>query len=107
MNPQRSTTVAAACYPAVVIAAWAVVSLGGMGSPHINTSAAAQVVERLAPALAASVELAAVPQAAAMGYAAVGNTDEATAAEFVTQSLIGTQPLPGTTSAPEEPRPVA
>ena len=90
MNPQRSTTVAAACYPAVVIAAWAVVSLGGMGSPRIDTSAAAHVVERLAPALAASVELAAAPQTAAIGYAAVGNTDVAAAAEFMTQPLTGT-----------------
>ena len=100
MNPQRSTTVAAACYPTVVIAAWAVVSLGGIGSPRIETAGAAHVVERLAPALAASVELAAAPQTAAIGYTAVGNTDVATAGEFMTQ------PLTGTTSAPEEPRPI-
>jgi hypothetical protein len=100
MNPQRSTAVAAACYPTVVIAAWAVVSLGGMGSPRIDTSTAAHVVERLAPALAASVELASVPQAAAMGYNAVVNTDVATAAEVLTQ------PLTDTTAAPEEPRPI-
>jgi len=100
MNPQGSTTVAAACYPAVVIAAWAVVSLGGIGSPRIETAGAAHVVERLAPALAASVELAAAPQTAAIGYTAVGNTDVATAGEFMTQ------PLTGTTSAPEEPRPI-
>ena len=104
MNPRGSETIAAACYPTVVIAAWAVVSLGGMGSPRIDTSGAAHVVERLAPALAASVELAAAPQTAAptavLGYAAVGNTDVAAAAEFMTQ------PLTGTTSAPEEPRPI-
>ncbi len=100
MNPQRSTTVAAACYPAVVIAAWAVVSLGGMGSPPIETAAAAQVVQRLAPALAASVELAAAPPTAAMGYAAVGNTDEATAADFLVT------PAPETATASDEPQPV-
>jgi len=98
MNPRGSATIAAACYPTVVIAAWAFVSLTGIGSPRFETSAAAHVVERLAPALAASVELAAAPQTAAIGYAAVGNTDVAAAAEFMTQ------PLTGTTSAPEEPR---
>src|SRR5450631_966259 len=45
MNPRRSATVAAAFYPAVVIAGWAFVSLAGNGSPHIATSAAAHVVE--------------------------------------------------------------
>jgi hypothetical protein len=112
MNPQGSTTVAAACYPAVVIAAWAVVSFGGMGSPRIDSAAAAHAVDRLAPALAANLELAAVPRAAgpkvasevaskvALGYAAVGNSEVAAAAEFVTQ------PLTETTPAPEAPRPI-
>ena len=59
MNPRRSATVAAAFYPAVVIAGWAVVSLAGIGSPRIETSGAAQVVDRLAPSLTANFELAA------------------------------------------------
>ena len=100
MNPQGSATVAAACYPAVVIAAWAVVSLGGMGSPRIDTAGAAHVVEQLEPALAASVELAAVPKATAAGYAAVSNTDVATAVGFMTQ------PLTAAISAPEQPQPI-
>jgi D-alanyl-D-alanine carboxypeptidase len=100
MNPQRSATVAAAFYPAVVIAGWAVVSLAGMGSPYIETSGAAHVVDRLAPSLAANFELAAAPQPAAMGYAAVGNTDVATAAEFLAK------PVTDTTAAPDKPQPI-
>ncbi|MES2198292.1 MAG: hypothetical protein V4517_28060 [Pseudomonadota bacterium] len=108
MTPQGSTTVAAACYPAVVIAAWAVVSFGGMGSPRIDSAAAAHAVDRLAPALAANLELAAAPRTTvskavpkvALSYAAVGDSEVAAAAEFVTQ------PLTETTPAPEAPRPI-
>ena len=100
MNPRGSATVAAACYPAVVIAAWAVVSLTGMGSPRFETSAAAHTVVPPPSSLAANFELAAAPQPAAMSYAAVGNTDVVTTAAFVTQPLAAIAP------APEEPRPV-
>jgi hypothetical protein len=100
MNPRRSTTVAAAFYPAVVIAGWAVVSLAGIGSPRIGISGAAHVVDRLAPSLTANVELAAAPRTAAMGYAAVGNTDVAAAAEFLAR------PVPETATASVEPQPV-
>lgn len=119
MNPQRSTTVAAACYPAVVIAAWAVVNLGGMGSPHINTATAAHVVERLAPALAASVELAVAqqagvtvaaptkaPQTIAASYAVPETPEVAAAAELVAMPLAYTKPVPEVTSAEAESRPV-
>ncbi|MDP1585044.1 MAG: D-alanyl-D-alanine carboxypeptidase family protein [Bradyrhizobium sp.] len=119
MNPQRSTTVAAACYPAVVIAAWAVVNLGGMGSPHINTATAADVVERLAPTLTASVELAAPPQASATvapptkaphtiaaSYAVPETPEVAAAAELVAMPLAAAKPVPEATSAETEPRPI-
>jgi hypothetical protein len=99
MNPRRSATVAAAFYPAVVIAGWAVVSLAGIGSPRIGISGAAHVVDRLAPSLTANVELAAA-QTAAIGYAAVRNTDVAAAAEFLAR------PVPDTTTAADEPQPV-
>ena len=62
MNPR---TAAATCYPAVVIAAWAVVSLGGNGSPRIETAGAAHVVDRIAPALAANLDFAIAPPASA------------------------------------------
>jgi hypothetical protein len=91
---------AAAFYPTVVIAGWAFVSLAGIGSSRIETSSAAHVVDRLAPSLTASVELAAAPQTAAMGYAAVGNTDLAAAAEFLAR------PVPKTATASNEPQPV-
>jgi hypothetical protein len=100
MNPRRSATGAAAFYPAVVIAGWAVVSLAGIGSPRIETSGAAHVLDRLAPSLAANFELAAAPQPAAMGYAAVGNTDVATAADFLAR------PVSERPTASDAPRPV-
>lgn len=100
MNPRRSAIGAAALYPTLVIAGWAVVSLVGTGSSRIETSATAQVVDRLAPSLAANVELAAAPQTAAMGYAPVGNTDVATAVEFLAR------PVPETAAASEEQQPV-
>lgn len=100
MNPRRSAIVAAALCPTVVIAGWAVVSLASIGSPRIENTPAAHVLDRVAPSLAASVELAAAPQTAAMGYAPVGNTDIATAAEFLAR------PVPDTASASEEQQPV-
>jgi hypothetical protein len=100
MDPQRSATLAAAFYPTVVIAGWAVVSLAGIGSPRIEASRAAHVVDRVAPSMTASVEPAVAPQTAAMGYAAVGNTDVATAAESVAR------PVPGTAIASDESHPV-
>ena len=100
MKPRRSEIGAAAFYPAVVIAGWAVVSLAGIGSPHIEASGAAHVVDRLAPALAANVGQATAPLTGGMAYAAAGNIDAATAAEFMTQ------PLTGPTSAPKEPQPI-
>jgi hypothetical protein len=96
MNLRRSATVAAAFYPTVVIAGWAVVSLVGIGSLRIETSGAAHVVDRLGPSLTASVELAAAPQTAAMAYAAVDNADVATAVEFMAK------PVTETTAAPAE-----
>jgi hypothetical protein len=105
MNPRRSATVAAAFYPALVIAGWAVVSLAGIGSPRIETSAAAHVVDRLAPSLTANADFTATPQATAaaapqtatMSYAAPGNADVATAAEFmakpVTETTAEQQPV--------------
>src|SRR5437870_98466 len=99
MDPRRSAIAAAAFYPAVVIVGWAAVSLAGIGSPRIETSGAAHIVDRLAPSLAANVDLAAAPQTAAMGYAAVGNADVATAAEFLAN------PVAETATAPEAPQP--
>ena len=108
MNPRRSATVAAAFYPAVVIAGWAFASLAGIGSPRIATSAAAHVVDRLAPSLTANADFTAAPQAAAaataqtttMSYAAPGNADVATAAEFMAK------PVTETTAAPAEQQPI-
>ena len=65
MNPQRSTTVTAVIYPAVVIAGWAFVSLAGTGSHRIDNSAAAHVVDRLAPSLAANVDFTSTVRATA------------------------------------------
>ena len=58
-----------------------------------------QAVERPAPFLTASVELAAAPPTAAISYAPVGNTDVATIAEFLAR------PVPEA-AVPEKPQPV-
>jgi hypothetical protein len=100
MNPRRSATVAAAFYPTVVMAGWAVVSLAGIGSLRIETSIAAHVVNPVASSLTADVELAAAPQTAAMGHAAVDNADVATTVEFPAK------PAPETATASDEPHPV-
>jgi hypothetical protein len=108
MNPRRSATVTAAFYPTVVIAGWVVVSLAGIGSPRIENSAAAHVVDRLAPSLAANAEamaapqviIAATPQIVTMSYAAPGNADVATAAEFLAK------PVAETPAAPDKPQPI-
>jgi hypothetical protein len=120
MNPRRSATVAAAFYPTVIIAGWAFVHLAGIGSPRVENSPAAQIVERLAPSLAANVELAAAPQVTAaaielaaapqltaaatppamtMSYATPGNSDVATTAEFMAKPVADT-----TATVPDKPQ---
>ena len=113
MNPRRSALITAAFYPAAVVAGWAFVSLAGIGSPRIATSAAAHVVDRLAPSLTANADFraappaiaTAAPQTATMGYAAPANADAATAAEFVEKPVIETKPVAEATVAPVEPQP--
>jgi D-alanyl-D-alanine carboxypeptidase len=108
MNPRRSATVAVAFYPAVVIAGWAFVNLAGVGSPRIANSAAAHVVDRLAPSLTANADFTAAPQATAaatpqtttMSYATPGNADVATAAEFMVK------PVTEAMAAPAEQQPI-
>ena len=123
MNPQRSATLAAVFYPTVVIAGWAIVNLAGMPSPpRIETSAAVRVVDRFAPALAASIEHAAAPRTAevpapqlaaaaapeiiTMSYAASGNANGA-AAEFIARPVADAVPLPDATPADAAPLPGA
>jgi hypothetical protein len=105
MNPRRSATVAAAFYPAVIIAGWAFVNLAGIGSPRIENSAAAHVVDRLAPSLVANAEAAgasqvtaaATPATLTMSTTAPGNADVATTAGL---------PVTDTTAAPDKPQPI-
>jgi hypothetical protein len=109
---------AAAFYPTVVIAGWAFVSLTGMSSPRVEITAAAHVVDRLAPALTASVDLAAAPrasaaaapqntapQAIAMSYAVPDTPEVAAAAELVAKPFADTKPVTDATTAEAEPRP--
>jgi hypothetical protein len=121
MNPQRSATVAAAFYPTVVIAGWAIVSLAGMGSPRIETSpsietsGAAQVVDRVAPSLAANIELAAAPQVTAavapqtrtISNATPGLAEVATDnAEVATTADVMAKPITDTPEASDKPQPI-
>ena len=123
MNPRGSANLAAAYYPAVIIAAWAVVSVGGIGSPHIETAGAAHVVERLTPALAANLDFAApprasaalapqietpqaiAPQAVARSYIAPDTPEVAAAAELVAMPFADTKPVTDATIAEPEPAP--
>jgi hypothetical protein len=100
MNPRGSTTVAAAFYPAVVIAGWAVVTQPSISSPRIEAANAARVVDRLVPALTANVEFTTAPRPAAMSHAAAGYGDAATPAEFMAR------PVPDTATSADEPHPV-
>jgi len=108
MNPRRSALITAAFYPAAVVAGWAFVSLAGIGSPRIATSAAAHVVDRLAPSLTANADYraaqpataTAAPQTSTMSYATPGNADVATAAEFIAKPVIET------TAAQAEQQPI-
>jgi hypothetical protein len=121
MNPQRSATVAAAFYPTVVIAGWAIVCLAGMGSsrietsPAIETSGAAQVVDQVAPSLAANIELAAAPQVTAaaapqtmtFSNAAPGVAEVATDnAEVATTAEVMAKPVTDTAAARDKPQPI-
>jgi hypothetical protein len=113
MNPRRSATVAAAFYPTAVIAAWAFVSLSGVGSPRIEKAAAAHAVG-LTPLLTASVDFAAAPQAnaavavapqtIAMSFTAPDTPEVAAALELVAKPFADTQPVTDATTAETEPR---
>jgi hypothetical protein len=119
MNPQRSATVAAAFYPTVVIAGWAIVSLASMGSPRIETSppvetsGAAQVVDRVAPSLAANIELAAAPQVAAAAAPQAMTISNATPgvagvatdnAEVATTAEVMAKPVTDTAATRDKPQ---
>ena len=126
MNPRRSATVAAAFYPAVVIAGWAFVNLAGIGSPRIANSAAAHVVDRLVPSLAANAEAmeaaqvtaATTPRTITISYAAPDTPEVAAAAELAARPPIGTKPptdanpatdakpVADTTAASDRPQPI-
>lgn len=122
MNPRRSALVAAASYPTAVIACWAIVSLAGIASPRIESAGAAQVAKRLAPALAANVDFAAVPQAStavapqadapqaagapqaiALSYTVPDTPEVAAAAELVAMPFAEPKPVAKVTRAEAEP----
>lgn len=69
MNPRRSATVAAAFYPAFVLAGWAVVNLASPAAPpRTEAASTARIADRLAPSLAANVDAAmALPKVTAAG----------------------------------------
>jgi hypothetical protein len=105
MNPQRSAQVLG-LFQIVVIASWIVAWFAGFESAGIQNTGAALIEDRRLPSLAAAAELADAPRPtvaslAAVGDAAVGHSDVATA----------TEPVPGTasdsTAASDEPKTAA
>ncbi len=97
MNPRRFATVGAVSCRTVVLAGWVAAWLAGFGSAGIKNTGAAPIEDRRAPSLTADAELADVPQATAMGNAAVGNADVAAAV-----SVTGT--ATDTRAASDEPK---
>jgi hypothetical protein len=89
MNPERSATVAASLWLALVLPVWVVAWLAGSGLAGIENTGGAPIVDRRAPSLTADVELANAPQASPMDNAARGNADVATA-ESVTETATDT-----------------
>ncbi|WP_291604935.1 peptidase M15 [Bradyrhizobium sp.] len=75
----KPRTVAAPLCGTIVLAVWVVAWLAGVGSADIENPGTAQVVDRLAPYLAANAELADAPQATARGHATIANADVAAA----------------------------
>ncbi|MDO9563891.1 MAG: hypothetical protein Q7J60_19915, partial [Bradyrhizobium sp.] len=103
MNPLRSATLAAAVYPTAVIAGWAFVSVAGVSSPRIEqATAATHVVVRLAPALTASVELAAAPQVIA-AVAPQTKAPQAHALQAVAPQAIAPKAIATDYAVPETP----
>lgn len=94
MNPRRCSVSAIGC-PALVFAGWLVTWLAGSGSADIANSAAARAVDRLAPSLAANVELAAAPQATVkVNAAAISDAEVASAAELLAEVAIDARAVP-------------
>jgi D-alanyl-D-alanine carboxypeptidase len=99
MNPRRFAK-AAAVFCQMALAGSVVAWLAGFGSPSIENTSATPIVDRRAASLAANVELADRPKAAAMDNAVVANADVATAIESATRAATDT------TATPDEPEPI-
>jgi hypothetical protein len=99
MNPRRSATVAAVLYGTGVV-----VWFAGLGSAGIE-QAAVPTLDRLAPALSADVERAAAPPPPATDNAAIGNIDDARAAEPVAEPARAT--AVDTAAASDAPKSIA
>ena len=100
MNPRRFATVSAALCGAVVLSGSVVTWPAGFGSVGIENTGAVPIEDRRAPSLTADAEPAEVPQATALGNAAVANVDVATAAESTTGITTDTR------VASDEPVPI-
>jgi hypothetical protein len=93
MNPRRRAQVALALCGTVGLAGWAVASLAGPGSTHIEHAgvavpiAAVPIEDRRSPSLTA--EVVDVPQATALGNIELASADTATVAELVTGTDAG------------------
>lgn len=110
MNPRGSATLAFAWYPAAIIAGWAFVSLTCTASPRTENAAVAHAVDRLAPALTASIDATArpqtkVPQEIATSYVVPDTPEVAAAAELVATSLTDMTAAAESTAAEAEAKP--
>ena len=78
-------------YPAAIVVGWAAVTFGGVASPRIEASRAAQAVERLAPSLTANIAAVTpqitAPQTVAASHHVIAKAEFATAAEIIAKSF--------------------
>jgi hypothetical protein len=96
--------VAAAFYPAFVIAGWAVVSFASPASPpRTQTTSPASITDRLAPSLAANVDAAIVlPKVTTANADAIGNAGLALAADLVANAGADIKPAAGPSAVEAE-----
>ncbi len=117
MDQRQFSPVTALC---LVLAGWYGAWLAGFGAPRIEENAAASIVGRLAPPLAADAEVANVPRPApkvdvAIGKATISEAEVAAANEAVTRTAADatgtaaavTETTADTTAAPpQQPQPI-
>lgn len=106
MNPQRFAVAAVLSFSAVY-ASERIVWFSGVGSAGATSTGAAQVVDRLAPSLAANITVVTKPPAPApavsAGNPAISSADVATAAELLAEVAVEAKAAPEKAAPDKQP----